>query len=510
MAGIHGVLPFLLIGIGVDDMFVISSAIDQTNPRHSTVERMRKGMMHAGSSITITTFTNAMAFFFGCTSSLDALASFCFFSGLGVLMLYFTSITIFTAFMVWDIKRQVNKKGDCCGGCFCKEDSILCCKGSCLTPRQKAYPFQGNQDDELPTEGEYINGTQKFLHQKLSKATTSTWGTIIILLIWILYLGVSIYGCMNLEIDFKTTYFISETSAIRTYVDKSDEYFKAGDIISFYVENNELEISSEENQNKLVDFMDKLESCDRCSQNWIKEKSLSSWFSGFQAFAKSLNKVRPKRNNGMNPCYKAWDDKKEVVVADKFYKCLNTYLDTQGQQDKSKIKFNEEETKITAFKMEARSVYVKSAAKEGVQLLSDINRITNTYGLGETYSFSQRYLDYETYVVFEQEAILNVALALGAVFFILIIFTANLTVTLLVLLQVALVDVFLFSLLYFWGVTLNSVTIVNITVAIGLSVDYSAHIGHAFLTIDPPTTHIDGSPTSKREQRIFKARGAIG
>jgi len=32
-AGIHNLLPFLLIGIGVDDMFVISSNIDQTNPR---------------------------------------------------------------------------------------------------------------------------------------------------------------------------------------------------------------------------------------------------------------------------------------------------------------------------------------------------------------------------------------------------------------------------------------------------------------------------------------------
>ena len=68
--------------------------------------------------------------------------------------------------------------------------------------------------------------------------TTSSCGTIVVLVVWFLYLGVSIYGCMNLEIDFKTTYFISETSPIRTYVDKSDEYFKAGDMISFYVEND--------------------------------------------------------------------------------------------------------------------------------------------------------------------------------------------------------------------------------------------------------------------------------
>lgn len=66
---------------------------------------MRDGLKHAGASITITSFTNAIAFFLGCTSSLEALSSFCFFAGLGVLMLFFTSITIYTAFMVWDIKR---------------------------------------------------------------------------------------------------------------------------------------------------------------------------------------------------------------------------------------------------------------------------------------------------------------------------------------------------------------------------------------------------------------------
>ena len=35
MAGLHSLLPFLLIGIGVDDMFVLSSSIDNTDPNLS-------------------------------------------------------------------------------------------------------------------------------------------------------------------------------------------------------------------------------------------------------------------------------------------------------------------------------------------------------------------------------------------------------------------------------------------------------------------------------------------
>jgi predicted RND superfamily exporter protein len=57
---------------------------------------------------------------------------------------------------------------------------------------------------------------------------------------------------------------------------------------------------------------------------------------------------------------------------------------------------------------------------------------------------------------------------------------------------VGLVDLFLFGLLTFWEVTLNSVTIVNVVIAIGLAVDYSAHIGHAYLTVDPPNVNEQG------------------
>lgn len=132
-------------------------------------------------------------------------------------------------------------------------------------------------------------------------------------------------------------------------------------------------------------------------------------------------------------------------------------------------------------------------------------RLTAAADIGDTYSFDQKFLDYETYVTFKSEAILNVCLALAAVFVVIMIVTANFTVTCFILLCVALVDLFLLGLLTFWNITFNSVTVVNNVIAIGLAVDYSAHIGHAYLMIEPPE-HL----TSNHEKRVFKARGALG
>ena len=76
---------------------------------------------------------------------------------------------------------------------MCKETTFLYCGGCLLTKSQKSYPFQGEEGDEVPDE-KYANGTQKFLHEKLSYWTTSKVGVIVILTIWVIYTGVSIYG----------------------------------------------------------------------------------------------------------------------------------------------------------------------------------------------------------------------------------------------------------------------------------------------------------------------------
>ena len=61
----HGVLPFLILGLGDDDMFVIFNFIDQTPDHLTAKERLRRGLMHAGPSITINSVTDGLSFLIG-------------------------------------------------------------------------------------------------------------------------------------------------------------------------------------------------------------------------------------------------------------------------------------------------------------------------------------------------------------------------------------------------------------------------------------------------------------
>ena len=131
----HGFLPFMLMGIGVDDMFVIVSCVDQTPMHLSANERFRIGLIHAGPSITITSVTDALAFFVGSFSDVPALRSFCNFSAICVLTLYFSFLTIFSPWFIHDMRRQESRRGDCFGLCCCKEDSVFCFRGHFLNNR---------------------------------------------------------------------------------------------------------------------------------------------------------------------------------------------------------------------------------------------------------------------------------------------------------------------------------------------------------------------------------------
>ena len=90
-----------------------------------------------------------------------------------------------------------------------------------------------------------------------------------------------------------------------------------------------------------------------------------------------------------------------------------------------------------------------------------------------------------------------------AVLIVVMFVTGSIPVTLLVVFAVVLVDVFLLALVHYWDLTMNSIVTVFLVIGLGLSVDYSAHIAHTYLTVEAPL----GMSTS--EQRKYKSAVAI-
>ena len=75
----------------------------------------------------------------------------------------------------------------------------------------------------------------------------------------------------------------------------------------------------------------------------------------------------------------------------------------------------------------------------------------------------------------------NLGLSITCVVFITFFLLCNLKVCLMVVLMVSLSLTEIIGFLHFWNITIDVISCVNLVLTVGLCVDYSVHIGHAYL-----------------------------
>ena len=107
------VLPFLILAIGVDNMFLISRA-ERSVPEHVTKMELRVAyaLKEIGPSIFTAAFCEALAFFIGMLTDVPALYSFCLTAGISVVADFILQITLFIAALTLDGKRIQSQRAD--------------------------------------------------------------------------------------------------------------------------------------------------------------------------------------------------------------------------------------------------------------------------------------------------------------------------------------------------------------------------------------------------------------
>jgi len=545
---VHGVLPFILIGIGVDDMFVLVNAFDNSH-KSKLDERMRDTFSEAGVSITITSFTDFFAFFLGATSSLPALENFCAFAAMGILCDYFLQISFFGAAMVWDAQRQIKKKKDCCGACCCSPKSCCCCFGRLLFAK----------DGETMQEEGMLKRCIRNYYVPLFASNVFR---VLVLVIFIGWFGLSCYFATFLKQDFSFRWFVPSDSPLNEVFDVQDKYYNdTGLPISITTGTaNGTQYEKKETQLAFLSLDKKMK-----ASKWLKEDSTDSWYVGFTEWVEECKAIKdevwdPEWANytaawcgspaapGTSPtphncrffpaatrerlrmmggtlkhpeCEGKELQDDGTVAEENFYPWVRTFFDVNQTRAGSRYGANilwtndptlDEDNQaasttrtITYTRIRATYLALSSADDEvasmvdlrvacGVKGAADKNSMwtpkkpaSETEGWEgdtaplEAIPFMFMYLYYEQYAVIIEEGIQNLALAMVAVIIITVVLLGNLGASCLVILCILMIDADILGMMYLWNISIDSVAVANLVLAIGLAVDYSVHVAHAYI-----------------------------
>ncbi|MBN3288002.1 PTHD3 protein, partial [Polyodon spathula] len=209
--------PFLILGIGVDDMFIMISCWQQTKVHDSVADRLAETYKEAAVSITITTLTDVLAFYIGIMTPFRSVQSFCLYTGTAVLFCYLYNITFFGAFLALNGKREKGNRHwltcmkveqDCPAGR--SKGYSMCCVGG-------AYDADTGCEKEQPV---YM-----FFKRYYGPFLTNTWTKVFVVLLYGGYLASSIYGCLQMQEGIDLRNLAYDGSYVVNYYDDEDAYF---------------------------------------------------------------------------------------------------------------------------------------------------------------------------------------------------------------------------------------------------------------------------------------------
>ena len=95
---------------------------------------------------------------------------------------------------------------------------------------------------------------------------------------------------------------------------------------------------------------------------------------------------------------------------------------------------------------------------------------------------------YEQYLTVVRDTVFNLVVSLASIFVISIILLGfDIWTSAIIVCTIAMIIANMFCLMFFWSVSLNALSLVNLVMTVGISVEFCSHIARAFALSTKPT-----------------------
>ena len=446
---------FLLMGIGLDDMFVLLKTFEREPPSHTTEQRLIDSMKEeSGMSITMTSLTNVIAFSIGGYLPFPALSDFCVFLSIGVAFTFIYFLTFFVACIVLDAKRYDDGHGDPI------MRPLLCCLAKC----------RGGDHAVRVLSPSVTVGEPKERDDKMLMAIEQIWAPLLLntatrracwSLLYGLLLCASIYGIRTIDISVsRATAGLEDGSMLMGRYQAMDSEFRhrtsAIDIV--FRGSTDYSASAAE--------IATLRTCVEASN--FTTGTVTSWTDQFEGWRVASGVAVPASVAEFDELVKVWLEQPNTppaVAAD--------------------IAWDEAGERIIASRMHARhfGAALISGPQDGLDAMASMQRCTDASSL-DAFPFAALYAtDFAEIEVLIPTIWVAMGVTLTAVVSVTILMPGVHVRNALVLCGVMyMCCVNIIGIISLTGVKFWSQTLVQVVIAIGLAVDYSIHIGHVFST----------------------------
>ena len=350
---VHSLLPFILLGIGVDNAFIIVNAFNRerkgtrkSESNDDLTERCAKALRRAGASITVTSATDLVAFGISASSSLPALASFCAYAAIGLFFLWLFASTFFTACLVLDERRQRDNRREC-----------LCC-----------VTRKGKQEEIEEIENGFKESFASAYFRKYhGPAILSKGGKLSVILLFSVLFGLGVYGTLNLNVEDTLRSFVPKDSYLTDYINAADEYYPSTgiDLMIGFVNGSDIYAK----RDTLANLETRLTGLSTAAPYIAEPVAESAYRNVMAGFSSYLNEYGSDGINGI-----ALGDDNWPTSEEDFVKALSFYASWIGPgavytQD---VSFSEDYSQIEAIRI--KSEYVSLTKKVDGDVIDDASK----------------------------------------------------------------------------------------------------------------------------------------